>query len=103
MENPFEALSNPSIIAELVKTEEGKKIAKRMLTLSKELKNLGDTERSKFSDEFGSKFPDVLRGFMKKPREDVIGVEVYLAVICVVIVFTFLGKSEKKQANHPNV
>lgn len=91
MVNSLETLRDPSIISELMKTIEGKGIVKRMFMLSDQLENLPEPDKKKFNDELAGKFADSFNGLANENRKEVIGLEIYLAVLCVVVIFTLLG------------
>lgn len=90
MENSLKVLQDPSIISELMKTDEGKSIVEKMLKLNKQLENLPDTDKIKFHEELGEKIVKTL-GILSKEDKGV-SLDIYLAVVCVVMFVAFLGK-----------
>lgn len=91
MVNSLETLRDPSIINELMKSNEGRGIVKKMFKLSEQLENLPESDKQKFNDELAGKFADSFNGFANENRKDVIGLEIYLAGLCVVVIFALLG------------
>lgn len=92
MENPLKNLKESSILEELMKSKEGKDIAERMLSLSDELETLPDSEKLKFTKEFGNKFIETLSGLPGEREVESFNFEVYTAIISVIAVFSLFGK-----------
>lgn len=91
MENPLEVLKNSPAIEELMKTREGRNLAERLLRLSNELNLMPDSEKLRFTNEFGSAFESSLNQLLphQPASEDPQSTDNWTesCFICCVIVF----------------
>ena len=90
MENKLsEFLKNPTILNELMKSNEGKNIAARIMSLKNELNILPVLEKLKFEDEFGHEFVKTLERFARIRDESEVYVDyscyIFYAVIFVIV------------------
>lgn len=92
MENKLsEFLKNPAILNELMKSNEGKNIAARIISLKSELNMLPLLEKLKFEDEFAHEFAETLERFERTGDQSEAHVD-YSCYIFYVVIFVILCK-----------
>lgn len=93
MDNPLNGLRDSVLIDELMKTDEGQKIAAKIKMLTSQLDALPQFGKQKFAEKFGNKFEETLEKLVDKNETTQVeiesNVEIYLIIFFVIIIVIF--------------
>lgn len=91
MESLLKNLKDSSASEELLKNSEGKKIARKMLSLSELLEALPEDDKHKFNSQFGDIFKTTLNGLTHEKVPQYSSYELYVTIFVCVAVFSIFG------------